>query len=154
MRTAPRTPPTKWTARTSSESSNLSLNFTPTARAQKAPAATPITVAPSRLTKPQAGVMATRPATAPDAAPRGVDFPSLTFSTPIQASRAAAVAVLVLRNAWAARLLAPSADPALKPNQPNHRMPAPSTVKGTLCGSIEVPGQPLRLPATSANPAP
>ena len=30
------------------------------------------------------------------------------------------------------------AEPALKPNQPNQRMPAPSSVNGTLCGRIAV----------------
>ena len=38
---------------------------------------------------------------------------------------AAAAAVLVTMKAFAARPLAATADPALKPNQPNHRRPAP-----------------------------
>ena len=47
---------------------------------------------------------------------------------------AAAAARCVLRNAEPASWLAASAEPALKPNQPNHRMPAPRTVSGRLCG--------------------
>ena len=31
-----------------------------------------------------------------------------------------------------------AAEPALKPNQPNHRMPVPSSVNGRLCGGIGV----------------
>ena len=38
-------------------------------------------IAPSGLTAPQAGVMATRPATTPEAAPREVAWPSRIFST-------------------------------------------------------------------------
>src|SRR3954447_13718529 len=52
---------------------------------------------------------------------------------------AAAAAVFVTMNALAAMPLAAVADPALKPNQPNHRRPAPSTVIGTSCGSIGSP---------------
>ena len=62
---------------------------------------------------------------------------------------AAAAAVLVTMNALAARPPALSAEPALKPNQPNHSSPAPSTVIGTSCG---VNGSPLavRLPISRA----
>jgi hypothetical protein len=38
-----------------------------------------------------------------------------------------AVAVLVVATAIAAVALAPSAEPALKPNQPNHNIPVPSS---------------------------
>ncbi len=48
---------------------------------------------------------------------------------------AAAAAMLVTVKALAARPPAVTADPALKPNQPNHRSPAPRTVIGTSCGS-------------------
>jgi hypothetical protein len=106
------------------------------------------------LTYPHDGVMATRPATAPEAPPSVVDFPFFTFSIRIQPSRAMAVAVLVLTKAWADRLLAARADPALNPNQPNHSIPAPSTVKGTLWGFIGVPGHPLRFLTTSSRPRP
>ena len=52
---------------------------------------------------------------------------------------AAAAAMLVTMKALAARPLAATAEPALKPNQPNHRRPAPRTVIGTSCGSIRSP---------------
>ena len=52
---------------------------------------------------------------------------------------AAPAAVLVTRRALAARPPADSADPALKPNQPNHSRPAPSTVIGMSCGSMRSP---------------
>ena len=52
---------------------------------------------------------------------------------------AAAAAMLVTVNALAARPPAVSAEPALKPNQPNHRRPAPRTVIGTSCGSVLSP---------------
>ena len=48
---------------------------------------------------------------------------------------AAAAAMLVTVNALAARPPAVTAEPALKPNQPNHRRPAPRTVIGTSWGS-------------------
>ena len=57
------------------------------------------------------------------------------FSTTIQASSAAAGAASVLMNAIAAVPSAASSEPALKPNQPNHRRPAPRSTKGGLCGA-------------------
>jgi hypothetical protein len=50
-----------------------------------------------------------------------------------------------------------SAEPALKPNQPNHSSAAPSITSGTLCGRIGSFLKPTRLPSTSAQanaPAP
>ena len=87
-------------------------------------------------TKPAAGVMATSPATAPDAAPSTVGLPRAIHSVNIQPSAAAAAPVLVARKALAARPLAASALPALKPNQPNQSRAAPMTVIGRLCGCI------------------
>ena len=51
---------------------------------------------------------------------------------------AAEAARNVFMIAWAATPLAASAEPALKPTQPNHRMPVPSIVSGRLCGGIGV----------------
>src|SRR5687767_465720 len=87
-------------------------------------------------TKPAAGVIATRPATAPDAAPSTVGLPRDIHSVNIQPSAAAAAAVFVARNALAASAFASSALPALNPNQPNQRSAAPITVIGRLCGCI------------------
>ena len=71
----------------------------PVAKQQTAPAARPITIDPTGLTKPHAGVIATRPATAPEAAPSVVEWPSRNYSVMIQPRSAAPVAVLVLTNA-------------------------------------------------------
>src|SRR2546423_3527403 len=146
----PTPPPTKCTPTTSSESSKPNRYFRPTARAQTAPATRPrITDAPGVM-KPQAGVIATRPATAPEDAPTMVGRP-LIHSTMIQPSSAAAVAHWVFTNATAVTPSAVSSDPALNPNPANHSRPAPSATIGTLCGRKLVPGQPLRLPNTSAS---
>ena len=51
-------------------------------------------------------------------------------------------------NACAAMPFAASAEPALKPNQPNHRMPVPSNVRGSECGGDGWLGQPRRRPIT------
>src|SRR3972149_435375 len=90
----------------------------------------------SGATKPEAGVMAPSPATAPEAAPRTVGLPLAIHSANIQASAAAAVAVLVTTKALVAKLPAPKALPALKPHPPAHSMEGPVTEKGRLCGGI------------------
>src|SRR5512132_688225 len=100
------------------------------------PATAPMAMAAIGVTKPAAGVIATRPATAPEAAPRTVGLPREFHSVNIHPSAADAVAVLVVMNACAARPLAARALPALNPNQPNHSKLAPITVSGRLCGGI------------------
>ena len=82
------------------------------------------------VTNPAAGVIATRPATAPVAAPSTVGLPRELHSMSIQPRAAAAVAVFVLMKALTASPLAASALPALNPNQPNQSRPAPITVIG------------------------
>ncbi|MEY4279867.1 MAG: hypothetical protein RL313_130 [Actinomycetota bacterium] len=71
--------------------------------------------APVGSTNAQAGVIATSPATAPDAAPRDVACPLRIFSKQIQPRRAAPAATWVLRRANPAIPLAARDDPALKP---------------------------------------
>ena len=61
-----------------------------------------MTSAPTTLTEEQDGVMATRPATMPDAAPRDVALPSRMRSMSSQPSIAAAVAIVVAMNVDAA----------------------------------------------------
>ena len=102
--------------------------------------------------------MATKPATMPDAAPSEVALPSRSFSTISQAIPAPQVATSVFVAAIAAVLSAAYAEPALKPNQPNHSKPAPSITIVRLCGRIGVFGHPKRLPrmmqtASAAAPA-
>ena len=91
-------------------------------------------------TKPAHGVIATRPATAPEAAPSVVAWPLMSFSTTSQPSMAAEAARNVFMIAWAAMPSAARAEPALKPAQPNQRMPVPRTVRGRLWGGIGVSG--------------
>ena len=110
----------------------------PMARRHTTPAAKPMIMAPIVLTKPAQGVMATRPATAPEAAPRVVACPPLSRSTRIQLRRAAAAAMKVFMRAWAATPFAPRAEPALKPVHPNQRMPVPSRVSGSEWGGMAV----------------
>src|SRR5277367_821519 len=94
---------------------------------QMTPAAMPITSAPPGRTKPDAGVIATRPATAPDAAPSTDGLPLTIHSANIQPRAAAAVAICVTVMAMPARPFAATAEPALKPNQPTHNNDAPIT---------------------------
>src|SRR5262245_54775346 len=93
-------------------------------------------MADNGVTKPDAGVIATRPATAPDAAPSIVGLPLLIHSATIHPKAAKDAAVCVAMNALDASPPAPRADPALNPNQPTHNIAAPITAKGRLCGAI------------------
>src|SRR5262245_38020887 len=113
------------------------------------PAAKPITIADSGVTKPEAGVIATSPATAPDAAPSMVGLPVLNHSATIQPSAARDAAVCVTTKALVARPPALSADPALNPNQPTHSMDAPMTANGRLCGGVATFPKPERFPMIS-----
>ena len=135
---APRMPPVACTPKTSSASSAPSRRFSPlTPHRQTTPASRPSTSAPPTPTKPHAGVIATRPATAPEAAPSIDGLPLVIHSPNIHDSTAAAVATSVLMNASAAMSPASSADPALNPNQPTHSSEAPIIVNVRLCGAIE-----------------
>ncbi len=126
------------TPNTSSASSAPSFRLRPlTPQRHTTPASSPMISAPLTPTKPHAGVIATRPATAPDAAPSIDGLPFSIHSANIQDSTAAAVATSVLMNARAAASPASSAEPALKPNQPTHSSDAPIIVNVRLCGAIE-----------------
>src|SRR5215217_1354048 len=115
--------------------------LTRTANSQPARAAKPISSGAHGRRYPGAGVMATEPATAPVAAPTVVGRPCRIHSGSTQPKTAAAVASCVATKALAASGPAASALPALKPNQPNHSIDAPSTTNGTLCGTAGL-GQP------------
>ena len=112
------------------------------------PASAPMTNAPGMPTLPAAGVIATSPATAPEAAPSIDGLPLSTHSPIVHVITAQAVARNVLMNASTAALFASSAEPALKPNQPNHSSDAPIIVIGRLCGAIASLPKPIRLPST------
>lgn len=93
----------------------------------------PITTAAHIGTKPAPGVMPTSPATMPVQAPMRVGLPFLITSQNIQESSAAAAEAAVVMKACAARPSAASAEPALKPNQPNISSDAPIITVGILC---------------------
>src|ERR1700739_3855536 len=92
--------------------------------------------APRGSTKPDAGVIATSPATAPEMMPSTLGFPLTAHSANIHASAAVAVAICVTAIAMPALPLAAVAEPALKPNQPTHNNDAPITLSTRLCGGI------------------
>src|SRR6266540_3887932 len=108
-------------------------------------------IEPETSTKPDAGVMATRPATAPAAIPRTLGRPLWSHETVIQVRPAIAVAVLVTTNALVASPPDARALPALKPNQPNQRSDAPRIVIVASCGSLVFRRRPMRIAATSAD---
>ena len=97
-----------------------------------------MTIEPERGTKPAAGVIATRPATAPVIAPNTVGFPTLITSIMTHTIIATAAAVFETRIAEPASPLAARADPPLNPIHPNHKNPAPKMEYPKLCGSNEV----------------
>src|SRR5215831_2407869 len=110
-------------------------------------------------TKPAAGVIATRPTTAPMQKPITEGFFPRNTSKNIHDNPADAAAVLVVANAETAKGLAAPAEPALKPNQPNHNSPVPIRTYGILAGGISLCSMCtfLRLstntPANAAHPA-
>ena len=73
------------------------------AKKQITPAAMPMMMDPVSPTKPEAGVMATRPATAPDAMPRTEGLPLAIHSVIIHESAATAVATCVTTMSLSAR---------------------------------------------------
>ena len=56
------------------------MYFPDTAQAEMAPPTSPMASAPRGVTNPHAGVIATAPATAPEATPKVVAFPWRIFS--------------------------------------------------------------------------
>src|SRR4051812_26642122 len=87
------------------------------------------------VTKPDAGVIATRPATRPEHRPSSEGRPRTTHSPNIHVIAPAAAATWVTSIARPARPSAATAEPALKPNQPTHNRPAPAIVRPRLKGS-------------------
>src|SRR4051812_39462687 len=88
-------------------------------------ATTPIKMLCGIATKPAAGVIATRPTTAPMQKPITDGFLPRSTSKNIQDKPAAAAAVFVVANAETDNALAAPAEPALKPNHPNQSKPVP-----------------------------
>src|ERR1700682_4540704 len=92
------------------------------------------------FTKPEAGVIATSPATAPEIAPRTLGFLDIIHSAAIHPRTAAAGAECVAPKARDARKPAATALPPLNPNQPTHSKQAPITLSTTLCGRMDSSG--------------
>ena len=80
------------------------------------------------VTKPEAGVMQTSPATTPEQAPSTLGLPRKTHSRPAQVNPAAAAQKWVTMKALLANGPALPALPALKPNQPTQSIAAPMAV--------------------------
>ena len=94
---------------------------------QTTPATMPMMSAGPGSTKPEAGVIATSPATAPEIAPSTEGLPFDIHSANVQRERRRRRGDLRHRHRHAGRPLAPTAEPALKPNQPTHSSDAPIT---------------------------
>src|SRR5437764_5321521 len=110
------------------------------------PAQTPMITEPVTSTNPQAGVMTTRPATAPEQKPRILGLPRNTYSAIAQTNEATAVAIVVVVKALAAITSAATALPALNPYQPTQSIPVPTIQSTMLCGGIGSLPKPRRLP--------
>ena len=80
--------------------------------------------------------MATKPTTAPIQKPNTDGFFPRNTSKNIQDKPAAAAAVFVVAKADTANAFAAPAEPALKPNQPNHSNPVPINTYGIFAGGI------------------
>src|SRR2546425_311695 len=104
--------------------------------------------APVGFTKPQAGVITTKPATAPEQKPSTLGLPLAHHSAIGHAKEATAVAMVVVVKALAAMPSAATALPALKPYQPTHNMPVPIIQMTMLCGAMFSLPKPSRLPRT------
>src|SRR5947199_9572364 len=111
------------------------------------PTDTRFSTAPVGSTYPQAGVMTTKPATAPEQNPSTLAFPRNPYSNIAQVKDATAVASVVVMNAFAAMASAPSALPALKPYQPTQSIPAPTMQSTMLCGAMISFRKPSRGPS-------
>src|SRR5438067_10423111 len=86
------------------------------------------------LTKPAAGVMATKPATAPEMAPSALGLPLRTHSAPAHPTTAAAAAKCVATNALVEILAGDRALPTLKPKQPRQRRQAQTNLSKAIWG--------------------
>ena len=133
---------------TSNASSYRKNTLARSATWQTTAATRPMMIADVVVTYPAQGVTVASPATAPVTPPRTVGWPSCRCSSSSQTSMAAAAAMWVLTRAWAATPSALSPSPALNPNQPNQRIPAPMITSGIECGSGAWSGQARRLPRT------
>src|SRR3989449_71290 len=96
----------------------------------------PMITAPLTVTKPQAGVITTRPATAPEQKPSTLGLPRTTHSAIGHTNEATAVARVVVVKALAAMTSAATALPALKPYQPTQSIPVPTMQRTMLSAGV------------------
>src|SRR2546423_13422338 len=89
------------------------------------------------MTKPDAGVIATRPATAPEAMPSTLGFPLTAHSMNIQARAAAAVALCVTATALPARPSGGTPPTPLHPHPPTPNGEAPPNRHTPIWGATE-----------------
>src|SRR5262249_49138738 len=87
-------------------------------------------------TYPQAGVITTSPATAPEQKPSTLGLPRNAYSSMAHVNEATAVASVVVVNAFAAIPSGARALPALKPYQPTQSNPVPTMHNPRLCGAM------------------
>src|ERR1700722_19402931 len=113
---------------------------------QNTPAMSPIHRADMGVTNPEAGVIATSPATAPEIAPSAEGLPCRIHSATLHPIAAAAAPKCVATNADVASVPELSAEPALNPNQPTQSRQAPMKLNTTECGGIGTFGYPSLLP--------
>src|SRR5262249_33284249 len=102
-------------------------------------------------TNPAAGVIATKPATAPEIAPSALALPFLNHSAALQPNAAAAAAKCVATNALEASPPAARALPALNPNQPTHSRQVPKKLSPKQPGGTGCLGKPTRIPRSRAH---
>src|SRR5437867_1942045 len=93
-------------------------------------------IAPVGSTYPHAGVMTTRPPTAPEQNPSTLGLPRSAYSSIAQVNEATAVASVVAMNALAAIPSGASALPALNPYQPTQSKPVPTMHSTMLWGAM------------------
>ena len=92
---------------------------------QNTPAISPIAIADIGDTNPDAGVIATSPATAPEIAPSTDGLPLRIHSAALQPIAAAAAPKCVATNADVASVPAASADPGVEPEPPHPQQARP-----------------------------
>src|SRR5438876_1343122 len=110
------------------------------------PAAMPMITAPLGATYPHAGVITTKPPTAPEQNPSRLGLPRSAYSSIAQVNEATEVASVVVVNAFAAIPSGATALPALKPYQPTQSNPVPTMQSTMLCGAITSFRNPSRCP--------
>src|SRR4030095_1946853 len=103
-------------------------------------------IAPVGLTYPHAGVITTRPPTAPEQNPSTLGLPRRAYSSIAQVNEATAVASVVVVKALAAFPSGASALPALTPSQPTQSKPVPTMQSTMLWGAITSFLNPIRCP--------